>query len=231
MSTSIFFIQVLNGLVFGMLLFMIASGLSIIFGLMNVVNLAHGTFFMIGTYVAFSLLKAHVDFWAALVVSIAVMAVVGVLTERLLLRRVYGKELEQVLLTFGLAFILSDVVKWIWGSSPQTLAVPQVLDFSISLGSIGFPAYRLFVVLVGILLAVLLSYLENRTRIGAIIRAGVDDRDMLSALGINVKLVFSSVFAFGAVDWPEWAACWPDRSRECIRGWISKSSFPRWSSS
>lgn len=198
MNISILLVQILNGLAYGMLLFMIAAGLSIIFGLMNVVNLAHGSFFMIGSYVTLSFLNHIVGFWLALLLSVIVVALFGLFVEFFMLKRVYGKEFEQVLLTFGLMFVLSDLIKWIWGTSPQTIPVPPLLDFSITLGSVQFPVYRLFVVIVGILFAFILWYLENKTRIGAIIRAGVDDREMLGALGIKVKLIFAGVFAFGA---------------------------------
>lgn len=198
MTLSILSVQLLTGLAYGMLYFMIAAGLTIILGVMNIVNLAHGTFFLTGAYVAFSLLSNQVSFWIALPISVAVMAIVGIVIEKLFIRRVYGKELEQVLLTFGLAFIIADAAEWIWGTEIQTLAVPSLLDTSISFGTLVFPVYRLFVVLVGCALAALLWYFETRTRIGAVIRAGVDDRAMVSALGINVGLVFTGVFAFGA---------------------------------
>ncbi|MCL6575448.1 branched-chain amino acid ABC transporter permease [Kyrpidia sp.] len=198
MSLSILFVQILTGLAYGMLYFMIAAGLTIILGVMNVVNLAHGTFFLIGAYVAYTLVSKHLGFWLALILSVGVTAILGLVIERLLIHRVYGKELEQVLLTFGLTFMLSDAAKWIWGTDIQTIPVPRVLDFSISVGSVDFPAYRLFIVAVGGALAVILWLLENRTRIGAIIRAGVDDRAMVTALGINVRAVFTGVFAFGA---------------------------------
>jgi branched-chain amino acid transport system permease protein len=190
--------HILNGLAYGMLLFMIAAGLSIIFGLMRVVNLAHGAFYLAGVYTAYSFVKQSMGFWPSLIVSVIIVAILGVLMEKLLLDRVYGKELEQVLLTFGLSFIFADLVKWIWGSSPLTLPVPQALDVTMNLGVIQFPAYRIFVIFIGCLLAVLLWYMENKTRIGAMIRAGVDDREMLSALGINIKVVFTCIFAVGA---------------------------------
>jgi branched-chain amino acid transport system permease protein len=198
MVTSSLLMHILNGLAYGMLLFMIAAGLSIIFGLMNVVNLAHGAFYLAGVYIAYSLVARHLGFWPSLLVSVAVVAILGVLVEKWLLERVYGRELEQVLLTFGLSFIFADLVEWIWGSSPLTLPVPEALDVSLNVGGMMFPAYRIFVILVGCLLAVLLWYIESKTRIGAIIRAGVDDREMLSALGININVVFTCMFAVGA---------------------------------
>ncbi len=133
-----------------------------------------------------------------MLVAIVIVSILGILMEKLLLERVYGMELEQVLLTFGLSFIFADIVKWIWGSSPLTLPIPMNLDVSMNLGVMMFPAYRIFVILIGCLLAVFLWYMENKTRIGAVIRAGVDDREMLSALGINIKGVFTCIFAVGA---------------------------------
>lgn len=199
MAGTTLLMHILNGLAYGMLLFMIAAGLSIIFGLMHVVNLAHGTFFyLVGVYVAYSFVKQGMGFWPSLLVAIVIVSILGILMEKLLLERVYGMELEQVLLTFGLSFIFADIVKWIWGSSPLTLPIPMNLDVSMNLGVMMFPAYRIFVILIGCLLAVFLWYMENKTRIGAVIRAGVDDREMLSALGINIKGVFTCIFAVGA---------------------------------
>jgi branched-chain amino acid transport system permease protein len=198
MAGTTLFMHILNGLAYGMLLFMIAAGLSIIFGLMNIVNLAHGAFYLAGVYIAYSFVKQGLGFWLSLLVSIIIVTILGILMEKLLLERVYGKELEQVLLTFGLSFIFADMVKWIWGTSPMTLPVPKAFDFSMNLGIMMFPAYRIFVIFIGCLFAVLLWYMENKTRVGAMIRAGVDDREMLSALGINIKVVFTSIFAVGA---------------------------------
>jgi branched-chain amino acid transport system permease protein len=195
---SIFYAQLLTGLAYGMLYFMIAAGLTIILGVMNVVNLAHGTLFMLGAYIAFTFISDELNFWIALLLSVLLTAVLGIILEKLLIKHVYGKELEQVLLTFGLSFIIADVVKWIWGTEMQTLSAPALLNASLSIGDMVFPLYRLFVVFIGCLLALLLWYLESQTRIGAIIRAGVDDRAMVGALGINVGLVFTGVFAFGA---------------------------------
>ncbi|OQP05267.1 branched-chain amino acid ABC transporter permease [Geobacillus sp. 46C-IIa] len=190
--------QLLTGVAYGMLYFMIAAGLTIILGVMNVVNLAHGTLFMLGAYIAFTFINDELNFWIALLLAVFLTAVLGLALEKWLIKPVYGKELEQVLLTFGLSFIIADAVEWIWGTEMHTLPTPDLLSGSLSIGSTEFPLYRLFVVLVGCLLAWLLWYLETKTRIGAIIRAGVDDRAMVSALGVNVGLVFTGVFAFGA---------------------------------
>ncbi|NNU82840.1 branched-chain amino acid ABC transporter permease [Geobacillus sp. BMUD] len=190
--------QLLTGVAYGMLYFMIAAGLTIILGVMNVVNLAHGTLFMLGAYIAFTFINDELSFWISLLLAVFLTAVLGLVLEKWLIKPVYGKELEQVLLTFGLSFIIADTVEWIWGTEMHTLPTPDLLSGSLSIGSTEFPVYRLFVVLVGCLLAWLLWYLETKTRIGAIIRAGVDDRAMVSALGVNVGLVFTGVFAFGA---------------------------------
>lgn len=198
MSLSIFLVQLLTGLAYGMLYFMIAAGLTIILGVMNIVNLAHGTLFLLGSYIAFTLISQQFSFWSALLLTIVISVLLGVIIEKLLIKHVYGKELEQVLLTFGLTYVIADTAKWIWGTEMHTIAVPALLDHSISIGTMVFPAYRLFVVLIGLLLAGLFWYFESRTRIGAVIRAGVDDREMVAALGINIGVVFTGVFAFGA---------------------------------
>lgn len=195
---SIFIVQLLTGVAYGMLYFMIAAGLTIILGVMNVVNLAHGAFFLLGTYLAFTFLSLQLNFWIALVLSVITVALIGVIVEKVLITKLYGKELEQVLLTFGLTFVIADTAKWIWGTEMKTIAEPALLNASITVGDMVFPVFRLFVVFVGCSIAVVLWYLESKTRVGAIIRAGVDDREMVAALGINVKLVFTGVFAFGA---------------------------------
>ena len=197
MSLSIILLQLLTGFAYGMLYFMIAAGLTVVLGVMNIINLAHGAFFLIGGYITYSLVEGTMGFWPALLVSVIVMAVVGIIIERILIKPVYGKELEQVLLTFGLSYILADCAKWIWGTAPHSVAAPAGLDFSIPFGpDIGFPVYRLFVILVGCALAGLLWYFESHTRVGAIIRAGVDDREMVSALGVNVGMVFTIVWDY-----------------------------------
>jgi branched-chain amino acid transport system permease protein len=195
---DIILVQLITGVAYGMLYFMIAAGLTIILGVMNVVNLAHGTLFMLGSYIAFTFISNEVNYWVALVLSVILTGVFGIILEKVLIKHVYGKELEQVLLTFGLSFIIADSVKWIWGTDMKTIPAPSLLDASIPIGDMAFPVFRLFVVFVGVLLAVLLWYLESKTRVGAVIRAGVDDRAMVGALGINVGLVFTGVFVFGA---------------------------------
>lgn len=139
--------QLLTGVAYGMLYFMIAAGLTIILGVMNVVNLAHGTLFMLGAYIAFTFINEELNFWIALFLAVFLTAIFGLFLEKWLIKHVYGKELEQVLLTFGLSFIIADAVEWIWGTEMHTLPVPDLLSGSLSIGDTAFPVYRLFVVL------------------------------------------------------------------------------------
>lgn len=189
----------LSGITYGMLLFLMASGLSIIFGLMKIINLAHGSFFLLGGYIAYSLMSRGINFWIALIVVPLIVAIIAFVFEKFLISKVHDRENEQVLLTIGLIFVLGDLSLWIWGGDFLNIATPSLLSFSVSLGSMSFPAYRLFVIFMGLLCAVLLWYFENKTKVGMIVRAGVDDMKMVSALGYNVKLIFSLVFLFGAV--------------------------------
>src|SRR5574341_1229716 len=194
-------IQFLNGLAAGVLLFLLAAGLSIIFGMMDVMNLAHGSFYMLGAYVGLSILRATQNFWLSLLIAPAVVGIVGLLTERFLLRPLKGRgHLDQVLLTFGLALVAADFVRAVpgWGAQVRAFPPPPELAASIPLGNGQYPVYRLFAIVVGLLLALALGLLITRTRIGAIVRAGVADIEMVSGLGINISLVFSIVFAVGA---------------------------------
>lgn len=195
---TLFVIQLLNGLAFSMLLFLLAAGLSLIFGMMDFINLAHGSFFMLGAYVAFSLVAQTGSYWLALLAVPLAVAVLGVVLETGLLRRLYRRtHLDQVLLTFGLAFVIMDVVRWIWGADIRSLRPPDLLTGAVTFGPLIYPKYRLFVIATGLLLAALLWVVHTRTRLGAVIRAGVFDREMVAGLGINVSLVFTVVFAFG----------------------------------
>ncbi|MDH7798886.1 MULTISPECIES: branched-chain amino acid ABC transporter permease [unclassified Beijerinckia] len=191
-------IQVLNGLTLAMLLFLLASGLSIIFGLMRIINLAHGSFYLLGGYIGLSVINATDSFWLGLLLAPIVVGVVGMLTQRFLLQRVQHNELGQVLMSFGLLLIISDATLWWWGGLPQTLPRPEFLEGSYRLAGLVFPKYRLALTIAGVVVAISLWLLIERTRIGAIIRAGVDDADMTRATGVNIRLVFLMVFAAGA---------------------------------
>lgn len=186
-----------NGLAYSLLLFLLAAGLSLIFGMMDVINLSHGSFFMIGGFVGISLVD-DVGFWLALAITVAIVTVLGLVVELALLRPLYERgHLDQILLTFGLALIIEDAAEWIWGTRIQSLNPPDALSGSVGVLGASIPAYRLLVIAVGLLLGFGLWYVLERTRLGSIIRAGVSDREMVSALGFNITAVFAGVFIFG----------------------------------
>jgi len=193
-------VQTLNGLQLAALLFLLSVGLSVVFGLMNFINLAHGTLFMAGAYLALSAVRAFDSFWLALLLAPLGVAVLGGLLYLVLLRHLERADpMRQVLATFGLIFVGVEVVDLVWGSLPHTIAVPPVLaGSSLILGQV-YPTYRLFIIALGVLLFALLYAALERTRLGAVVRAGVDDRDMVAALGINIGSVFLLVFCLGCL--------------------------------
>ncbi len=193
------FTQLLNSLVFGMLLFMLSAGLSLIFGLMNVINLAHGSFFMIGSFTAFSLMEWSGNFWVALAAGWVPAVAAAVLMERIFIRRMYSRShLDQVLLTFGFIFVFGDICKYLWGSDIRNIATPPVLDGTIQIAGAILPKYRLFIVAFGATVAALLWWFLERSRLGAMVRAGVDDAATAAGIGINVPFLFGCIFAMGA---------------------------------
>ena len=173
MSLGYLSIQALNGLSFGALLFLLASGFTLIFGLMRIVNLAHGAFYLLGGHVAISVAEASGSYWLGVVVAVLAVAAVGLVSERLLLRPVRNNELLEVLVTVGLAFVIADLSLWAFGGNPRSLDVPAFLSGHLSLGSVTFPRYRLALVVVAVVVAVGLKLVQARTRIGTVIRAGV----------------------------------------------------------
>lgn len=191
-------VQTLNGISFGMLLFLLAAGLSLIYGLMKILNLTHGSFYLWGGYVGLLVVRATGNLFLAALASGLAIAFIGALMERFLLRRLYRQELPQTLLTFGFLFIFSDLGIFIWGGNPQTIPRPAMLSQSVQLGQFFYPSYRLFIIAFGFLVAGLLWWIQEGTRIGAMLRAGVDDEEIARALGINVSLLFTAVFALGA---------------------------------
>jgi branched-chain amino acid transport system permease protein len=191
-------IQILNGLSFGFLLFLLGSGLSLMFGLMGIVNLSHGSYFMLGAYIGLSVSEWTGSFWVGAASGGLLMSLVGGLTERFLLRYLHLRHLDQVLLTFGFVYIFMDLSKWFWGGDPFSLNKPAWLSGSIDLFGDAFPVYRLAIIVIGFLTAVLLWLFQEKTLIGAIVRAGVDDRQMVTGLGINITLISTGVFALGA---------------------------------
>ncbi len=191
-------IQGLNSVALGGLLFLLASGFSLIFGLLRIPNLAHGGLFMVGAYLGATLLAQGVDFWLAALASAAAVGVLGAVLERALLRRLAGNERGQVLVTLGIGFIIADLCLMVWGGDPMPLAAPRSLRAPLRYAGLAFPTYRLAVVGVAVLALIALVLLMDRTRLGAMIRAGVDDRLMARGVGIPVGRLFTAVFFLGA---------------------------------
>jgi len=190
--------QLVNGLAYGVLLFLMSAGLSLIFGLMNVVNVAHGSFFMIGAFAALAIMRWTGSFWLALALSWVPAVVIGIVMERVFIRRLYARgHLDQVLLTFGFTFVFVDLVRWMFGADIRELAVPDALSGALDLGGVIVPRYRVFLIAFGGAVALLLWFFLERSRVGAMVRAGVDDAFTATGIGINVPLLFASVFALG----------------------------------
>jgi len=192
--------QLMNGLSYSLLIFLTAAGFSLIFGMMNFVNLAHGSFYLLGAYIAFSVVGRTTDnFWLAIFVAPLVVAAIAVVLEWGYLRPLYKRgHLDQVLLTFGFAYVFSDIIRAVWGADIRSLPRPPQLDGTVSFFGWTYPQYRFSTILFGLAMAVLLWLLLERTRLGSIVRAGVADPEMVGGLGINITLVFAGVFAFGA---------------------------------
>jgi branched-chain amino acid transport system permease protein len=190
--------QLLNGVTFAALLFLLASGFTLIFGLMRVVNLTHGALYLVGGYIGLTVIRSTGNFFMGVLGAVVSIGILGLVIERGLLRFVRGEVLPQVLLTIGLAFIFADMSLVIWGGDPMSIPVPKFLSTSLVIGNLTYPKYRFFVVFVGVVVGLLLWLLQAKTRLGAIVRAGVDDLEMVDALGINIRLVFSGVFLVGA---------------------------------
>ena len=196
---SYWFLQILNALSFSMLLFLMAAGFTLIFGLMKIINIAHGSFYLMSGYIGMAVLRATDSFLLATLASAVTAVVIGIAMQSLFLRKLHMKELQQVLLTFGFVMIIADLCLWIWGGNPFALPKPSVLKSSIWLGTMVFPVYRIFVVVFGLVVAAGLYIFQEKTKFGAIVRAGVDDEEMLRGSGINIQLVFSGVFGLGAL--------------------------------
>jgi len=190
--------QILNGLTFAALLFIVASGFTLIFGLLRIVNLAHGALYLIGGLTGYSAAQASGSFVVGALAAMALVALLGGVLDRGLLPFVRGAELRQVLLTLGVAFVLNDLSLVIWGGDTFSVPVPPSLMGAMWIGSVMYPKYRIFVLLLGILVFLALWLLLNKTRLGALIRAGVDDPEMVEAMGINIRRVFLGTFMLGA---------------------------------
>ena len=191
-----------NSVTFGGLLFLLSAGFSLIFGLMRIPNLTHGSLFMLGAYIGATfvvgLLGFQLNFWLAAILATLAVAALGALAERLLLRRLPGDQLAQVLVTLGLSFMAADFCLMVWGGDPLNVATPAGLGGFVRVGAPVFPMYRLAIIVIAVVVAVALWLLLDRTRLGAMIRAGVDDPDMARVVGIRVSQLFTIVFALGA---------------------------------
>lgn len=190
--------QLLNGLTFAALLFVVASGFTLIFGLLRIVNLAHGALYLLGGYIGYAAAVATGSFLVAVIAAMASVALAGLALDQGLLRFVRGFELRQVLLTLGVAFILNDLGLLAWGGDTFTVPVPEALRGALRFAGVFYPKYRLFVLALGLVVFLLLWLLLNRTRLGALIRAGVDDAETLEAMGVNIRRIFLVTFMLGA---------------------------------
>jgi branched-chain amino acid transport system permease protein len=194
-----FLIQLLNSVQYGLLLFLVASGLTLIFGIMGIINLAHGSFYMIGAYMAFSLASLTGSLFVAIVLGTVLSVVLGVVLEWALFSHLYKRDhLQQVLLTYGLILVFEELRSIIVGNDVHGVNVPDILNWSLPLtDTLSYPVYRLFMSAVCVVLAALLYVLIRRTRLGMMIRAGASNREMVQSLGLNINLVYRLVFALG----------------------------------
>lgn len=198
-SFSVYATQGLHGLVYGMLLFLVASGLTLVFGMMGILNIAHAAFYMLGAYVAYTTVQATGSFWLSLLVAPIVIGLLGAAVERWLLRRTHAfGHAYELLLTFGLFFMISEGVRWIWGSNPLQVPIPAGLTGSVPFVGSQYPVYRLFILAASSVICAGMALVLLRTRIGIIIRSAVSDAAMVGALGINTPLVSTAVFAAGS---------------------------------
>jgi len=201
MYSLLFCQQFLNGLQFGVMLFLMASGLTLIFGIMDLINLAHGSLFMVGAYLCATVFQKTGSFLLGLLVALPGAAIVGILVEVFALRTLYARDhLDQVLATFGLILFFNELTKIIWGPRALFLDVPEALSGTIEIiPGAPYPTFRLAVIVVGIMVAIFLYLLITRTRLGMLIRASATNREIVGALGVNVKLLYTLVFGLGAL--------------------------------
>ena len=191
--------QALNGLQFGLMLFLLAAGLTLVFGIMDCINLAHGSLYMVGAYFVAAAAQAADSFWIGLAAGVAGAAVLGLLLELSLFRQLYKRDhLSQVLATFALILIANEAVRMIWGAQPLMLNPPDALAGPVEVGGFFYPAYRLVIIAFGLAVAALLYLLVAKSRVGMWVRAGAANREMTEALGVNVQGLFTAVFVFGA---------------------------------
>jgi len=194
-------LQVLNGVQLGLLMFLLAAGLTLTFGIMDLVNLAHGSLYMMGAYIAWTLIGWTDSFVLGALLALPATFLLGVVVEAAVMRRLYGRDhLDQVLATFGLILFFNELVRAVWGPAGKSIAVPAFLARTVEiLPGVPYPAYRFAIIVTGAAVAALLAWLVARTRLGMLIRAGASNRRMIGALGVNIELLFSLVFGLGAV--------------------------------
>ena len=190
----------LHGLAYAGLLFLVSAGLTLVFGMMNVLNFAHAAMYMLGAYFSYSIMMRFTgQLWLSLLICPVILFIIGALIERFLLRRVHKfGHVQELLLTFGLAYIITELVKWYWGNYPLAVNVGGFLGSTIPIVGITYPVYRIFIFLCAIFVGVVMALILYKTRLGIILRAAVNDSEMVNTLGVNVPLVFMGVFAFGA---------------------------------
>jgi len=194
---STFIISTLNGLSYAFILFLLAAGFSLTFGVMGILNLAHGAIYMLGAYFGFALMNQLDSFWLSIVVAAIGTGLIGLALYYFFLRHLYGKIPEQAVLTIGLSYAFANIALWVWGPFAKMGSTPPGLTGVIRVGDLAFPIYRLFLIGIGLLVLILLWWMQDRTRVGAIIRAGMDNKEMTRSLGINYGLVSTLVFLFG----------------------------------
>lgn len=199
MSFSLFCIQMLNGLQLGVLLFMLSAGLTLVFGIMNFVNLAHGSLYMMGAYFAAATYSQSNSFILAALVGIGGSALLGFILERTVVAKLYARDhLDQVLATFGLILFFNELARMVWGASPYYMNVPEALAGTVSLFDVSYSIYRLVIIGIGLLVALGCYFLINKTRVGMLIRAGSSNPTIVAALGVNIKMLNATIFALGA---------------------------------
>lgn len=191
--------NVLNGLSYAFILFLIASGLSLIFGVMGILNLAHGALFMLGAFIGITVANYWHSFFLGVVAAAVSIGIIGLVLEKVFLGRLYKQLNEQALLTLGLVYIFGNVVMWVWGPWSKMGTVPAILSGAISIGNFNFPFYRFGIIVIGLVIFLGLWWLLDRTRIGARVRAGMDDKEMTVGLGVDYALISTGIFILGAV--------------------------------
>jgi branched-chain amino acid transport system permease protein len=196
---QVWILQFLNGISYGMLLFLLAAGLTLTFGLLRIVNLTHGSFYLLGGYVGLTVVELTDNFALAIVAGALAATVVGIFIQRVLLSRYADKELAQVMITFGCLFLLGDLMLWRFGGAPQTIPTPDAFRGAVEIFGGRFPIYRFFVIACGLVTGVFLWWFHERTSIGVKVRAAVNDEETARGLGVRVPLLMTGVFALGAL--------------------------------